>query len=156
MIDSPQTDGRVRKRVGISLLLVFLLSPFLISGGFALMLALLGGLLRLLDLVGLTEWVWPFYCVGIFAVVPVGFLIAVKIGRILLGESMPRFQFRIRRFMTWTVVLAAGLAALVAVDREGQASGCGYPLLFAIWVVLLAAIGYVVIRVLIFGIRHPS
>ena len=156
MIDNVQTKKSVATRAGLPPLLVFLLSPLLISGGFLLMLALLCGLLRLLVLAGLADWVWPFYCVGILAVVPVGFFLAVKIGRYLQGESMPRFQFRIHRFMAWTVVLAAGLAFLVLANREGQASPCGYPLTFAIFVLFLVAIGYVVIRVLIFGLRHPT
>jgi hypothetical protein len=69
---------------------------------------------------------------------------------------LPRVRFTIRWFMTRIAVLAAAVAFLVAADREGRPNGCGTPLLSAMTVLLALATGYVITRIVIFGIRHPS
>jgi hypothetical protein len=58
--------------------------------------------------------------------------------------------------MTRIGVFAAALAFLMAADREGKPSGCGTPLANAIIVLLGLAMVYVTIRIVSFGIRHPT
>jgi hypothetical protein len=69
---------------------------------------------------------------------------------------LPRVQFTIRWFMTWIAVFAAAVTLLVAADHEGRASGCGAPLFFVMPILLALAVGYVIARIVIFAIRHPS
>ena len=68
----------------------------------------------------------------------------------------PRFRFSIGRFMILTAVLAAALAYLVAADREGRPRHCGTPLAWATDNWLIVSAGFGLIRLVIFGIRHPS
>jgi hypothetical protein len=63
-------------------------SPFLICGCFALMLLALGGLVFILHLFRLDGLILPVYGIGILAVVPLGFLMSVRIGRLLLDEGV--------------------------------------------------------------------
>jgi len=73
---------------------------------------------------------------------------------------LPRVRFTIRWLMIRIAVLAAGLAFLLAADREGRSNGCGTPLLNAMGLLLAFATCYVMIRItirmVIFSIRHPS
>jgi hypothetical protein len=71
---------RVRFTIGW----VMALAPFLISACFALALLALGELVSLLHLLRLDGLILPGYCIGILAVFPLGFLLAVRIGRFLL------------------------------------------------------------------------
>ena len=67
---------------------VMALAPFLICGCFALMLLALGGLVTTLHFFRLDGLILPVYCIGILAVVPMGFLLAVRIGRFLLDDGV--------------------------------------------------------------------
>jgi hypothetical protein len=53
-------------------------------------------------------------------------------------------------------VFAAALAFLVAADREGRPRGCGTPLANAAITLVAIAMVYVTIRIVIFGVRHPT
>ncbi len=66
---------------------VMALAPFLICASFALALLVLSGLVTILHLVRLDGLILPVYCIGMLAVVPLGFLLAVRIGRYLLDEG---------------------------------------------------------------------
>ncbi len=65
-------------------------APFLICGCFSLVLLVLCGLLWILHFVGLNGLILPVYCIGILAWIPLGFLIAVRIGRFLLDDEVER------------------------------------------------------------------
>jgi hypothetical protein len=69
---------------------VMAFSPLLICGCFALMLLVLCGLVWTLHFVGLDGLILPIYCIGILAVVPLGFLLAVRIGRYLLDDRVEK------------------------------------------------------------------
>ena len=58
--------------------------------------------------------------------------------------------------MTRIAVVAAALAFLVAADREGWPRGCGTPLANAVIALVAIATVYMTIRMVIFGIRHPT
>jgi hypothetical protein len=52
------------------------------------MLFVLGGLVFILHFFGLDGLILPIYCTGFLTVVPLGFLMAVRIGRFLLDEGV--------------------------------------------------------------------
>jgi hypothetical protein len=58
--------------------------------------------------------------------------------------------------MTRIAVFAPAFAFFLAADREGRANGCGTPALHAVAVLLALATGYAIVRIVVFGIRHPS
>ncbi len=68
----------------------------------------------------------------------------------------PRVRFTIRWLMTRIAVVAAAMAFLVAADREGRSPGCGTPLANAVMALVAIAMVYMTIRMVIFGIRHPT
>jgi hypothetical protein len=69
---------------------------------------------------------------------------------------LPRVRFTIRWFMIRLAVLAAAIAFLVSADREGRTSRCGYPHTSATMLLLVLSLGYGLVRIVIWGIRHPS
>ena len=75
---------RLRLTVGWAIAL----APFLICGCFAILLFVLGGLVTFLHFVDLDGLILPVYCVGILAVLPLGFFLAVRIGQSLLDEGI--------------------------------------------------------------------
>jgi hypothetical protein len=89
MADHMQTEGRVSEHSGLPPLLVFILAPFLICAGILLTLVLLVGVVRLLAFIGLSGWVVLLvWGIGFVAAVPLSFLMAVRIGRFLLGRRV--------------------------------------------------------------------
>jgi hypothetical protein len=60
------------------------------------------------------------------------------------------------RWLIRIAVFAAGFAFLLAAGRAGIANRCGTPLLEASAFLAALATGYVVIRTMIFDIRHTS
>jgi hypothetical protein len=62
-------------------------APFLICACIALVLIALCGLVIILHFFRLDGLMLPVYCIGILAVVPLGFLLAVRTGRLLLDEG---------------------------------------------------------------------
>ena len=69
---------------------------------------------------------------------------------------LPRVRFTIGWLMIRIAVVAAALAYVVASDRQGRANGCGTPLENAVAILLTLATGYLIVRSVRFGIRHPS
>ena len=61
---------------------------FSLSSYALLMLVLIYGILRLLVFIGLSSWVLPVWGIGFLAALPLGFLIAVRIGHFLLGRRI--------------------------------------------------------------------
>jgi hypothetical protein len=88
VVDYMRIEGWVRKRFALSPFLVFVLAPFLISACFLLMLVFIYGLVRLLVFIGLSSLVLPVWGIGFLAALPLGFLMAVRIGRFLVGISV--------------------------------------------------------------------
>jgi hypothetical protein len=84
-----RTEGRFRERLVLPPLLVFILAPFLISACIWLMVMLHYGVVRLLAFIGLSGWVLLLvWGIGFCVAFPLGFLMAVRIGRLLLGITV--------------------------------------------------------------------
>ena len=88
MVNHMRTEGEKRERIALMPFLVFVLAPFLISACFLLMLLPVYVIVRLLDLAGLNDWVLPVWGIGFVGALPLGFLMAVRIGRFLLGRRI--------------------------------------------------------------------
>ena len=88
MDDQLATKGRISERSGLPSALVFILAPFLICGCILLMEVILVGVVSSFALVGLSGWaVLLVWGIGLGAALPLGFMIAVRVGRILLGRG---------------------------------------------------------------------
>lgn len=68
----------------------------------------------------------------------------------------PRFRFSLRRMLGWIAVIGCVAGLLAAFERESIRVQCGTPFIEASVALFVCSVGYLVFRLVMFAIRHPS